>query len=73
MNLQRTRPRIRAAFYVVAVQAALGGDGDDSAAHLDSCGLAANRERAFERTGLGIAAFDGGGVFEDSNDAVCMG
>ena len=106
--LSRTRTHIRAAFCIVAVHAALGGDGDHTAADLNCAGLAADRDGALEGAVLrvvtldgavadehgnrlavapdiegvvdgdrafvgairGVAAFDGGGVFEDGDDAV---
>ena len=47
---ERTRSHKRTAFCVVAVQAASGGYGNDSSAHLDGCGFAADRDRALKRS-----------------------
>ena len=104
----RTRSHVGTGFGVVAVHAAFGGDGDDTAADLNRAGFAADRDGALEGAVLrvvtldgavaekhgdrlsvasdikgvvngdrafvgairGVAAFDGGGVFEDGDDAV---
>ena len=67
----RARSHVGAIARIVAVQAALGGDGDHTAADLNRAGLAADRDGALEGAVLRVVTLDGA-VSEEHGDRLAV-